>query len=208
MRRPRLVVRPVTVASHGDAADLAGIAAAATWDTPTAKWLVTDPHQRPGVLHAWYTILIEHALRHGRVDLLTDRSAAAIWLDRTRPVPAPSGFLRRLTATCGRHAVPILRYEQLLEQHRPRTLHHQLAVLASPSPERAAVLLAHRHERLDRMSVAAQSTAGSLEQLHLMTAAGYQPGASLRLPDGGPPIWPLWRPSRPVAAACHLRRSA
>jgi len=202
-------VVPVTAPGHADIPDLAAIAAAATWDTPTAGWLVPDPQQRPGVLHAWYTILIEHALRHGQVDLLADRSAAAIWLDRTRPVPAPDHFLRRLTGTCGKHAIAVLRYEQLLETQRPATGHLQLAVLAAPGPKRAAVLLAHRHQRLDQMRIAAHGIAGSLDELRLMTAVGYLPGEAFPLPDGGPSMWPLWRPPRAVRArARHARRAA
>lgn len=196
----------VIPASLFDIPDVAAVAAAATWDTPVAGWLVPDPLHRPGVLHAWYAILAEHAVRYGRVDLLADRSATAIWLDRTRPLPAPSHFLRRLTGSCGKHAIAVLRYEQLLEAHRPRTGHLQLAVLAAPGHERAAVLLAHRHQRLDRARIAAHGVAGSLDELRVMAAAGYLPGEPFPLPDGGPTLWPLWRQSR--AARATARRTS
>ena len=202
-------VLPVTAARHADVADVAAVAAATTWDTPAAGWLVPDPDHRPGVLHAWYAILAEHALRYGRVDWLAGRSAAAIWLDRTRPMPVAHDFLRRLTETCGNHAIAVLRYEHLLEKHRPATPHLQLAVLAAPRPEQAAVLLAHRHQHLDRLRIASHATAGSLDELHLMTGAGYLPGESFSLPDGGPAMWPLWRPPQPArAGARRARRTA
>lgn len=201
-------VVPVTAAGRVDIPDLAAIAATTTWDTPAVRWLVPDPHHRSGVLHAWYAILVEHALRYGRVDLLADRSAAAIWLDRTRPMPAPNHFLRRLTGTCGKHAIAVLHYERLIEKHAPRTVHLQLAVLAAPGPERAAVLLAHRHQHLDRMGIAAHATADSHDQALVMSAAGYQPGQPFPLPDGGPVMWPLWRPPQPVRAAARRARRA
>jgi hypothetical protein len=200
---------PVTSAGGVDVPDVAALAAATTWDTPVAQWVVPDPQQRPGVLQAWYAILVEHALSYGRVDLLSDRSAAAIWLDRTRPMPAPDHFLRRLTATCGKHAITVLRYEEALGKQRPRAVHLQLAVLASPSPDRAAALLAHRHQHLDQSGLAAHTIAGSLDQLFVMTAAGYQPDRPFQLPDGGPPMWPLWRPPQPVRVdARRIRRTA
>jgi len=185
---------PVTAASHVDIADLVTIAAASTWETPAAGWLVPDPDYRSGVLHAWYSIVVEHALRYGRVDLLADRSAAAIWLNRTRPVPAPDHFLRRLTGACGMHANAVLRYEGLLAQHAPRSPHWQLAILAAPGPAQVAVLLAHRHHHLDRIGVAAQTTVSSSDQVLLLTAVGYQPGDRFPLPDRGPVMQSLWRP--------------
>lgn len=189
---------PVMATSRIDIADLVTIAAATTWETPAARWLVPDPDYRSGVLHAWYAILIEHALRYGRVDLLADRSAAAIWLDRTRPVPAPDHVLRRLTGACGIHAKTVLRYERLLAQHSPRTVHWQLAVLATPEPAQAAALLAHRHHHLDRLGIAAHATASSRDQVLIMTAAGYQSGQPFVLPDGGPVMRPLWRSPLPI----------
>jgi len=194
--------RLIVGARRADVADLAVLAAAATWDGPLAQTVVPDPRLRPGVLHAWYAILIRHALEHGRVDMSVDRRSAAVWLDRTVPLPAPADYLRRLTIGCGPHTAAILRHEQLLERHRPRTGHLQLAMLAArPGP--AGVLLAHRHQRLDRAGIAAHAVAGSVDELIVLTGAGYRAGAAIRLPDG-PPLWPLWR--RPTTGRAATRR--
>jgi hypothetical protein len=201
-------VAAVTRAGVVDIADLAALAAATTWDTPAARWLVPDPQQRPGVLHAWYAIQVEHALRYGRVDLLADRSAAAVWLDRSRPTPAPNHYRRRLTSTCGRHTIAVLRYEQLLEKHRPRTAHLQLAVLAAPGPEQAAALLAHRHQHLDRIGIAAHATVSSVDERLAMATAGYQSGEPFQLPGGGPAMWALTRPPQPVRGSATSVRLA
>lgn len=77
-------------ARQADVADLAILAATATWDGPVAQAVAPDPRLRPGVLHAWYTIWIRHALEHGRVDVSADRRSAAVWLDHTVPLPAPA----------------------------------------------------------------------------------------------------------------------
>jgi hypothetical protein len=197
----------VTSARRGDVPDLASLAAASTWDSPDTVWLVPDPEHRPAVLHAWYAILIEQALRHGHADMTIDRRAAAIWLDRTRPLPAPAHYLRRLTATCGRHAAAVLRYERLLDRHRPRTAHLHLAVLATTDPSSAAVLLAYRHQDLDRAGIPAHATAATAAHRGVLTAAGYQPEPPFRLLPGGPEIWPLQRPPAARTVGAHLTRT-
>jgi len=187
---------PVTSARLADIPDLASMAAATTWDSPVAVWLVPDPERRPGVLHAWYTILIEQALSHGHVDMMINRRAAAIWLDRTQPLPTPPNYVRRLASTCGRHAAAVLRYERLLDRHRPRTAHVYLAVLAATDNRSAASLLAHRHRRLDKAGVPAHTMLAGTEHRRVLTAAGYQLEPSFRLLPGGPEVWPLQRPPR------------
>jgi hypothetical protein len=191
-------------AGRADVADLALLAATATWDGPLAQAVVPDPRLRPGVLHAWYAIVIRHALEHGRVDMSVDRRSAAVWLDHTVPLPAPVDYLRRLTVGCGPYTAGILRYEQFLERHRPRAGHLHLAVLAA-EPRPAAVLLAHRHQRLDRAGIAAHAVAGSVEELAVLVGAGYRAGAVIGLPDGLP-LWPLWR--RPATGRATARRAA
>lgn len=197
--------RPLIVgAGRADVADLADLAATATWDGPVAQALVPDPRVRPGVLRAWYAILIGHALDHGRVDMSTDRRSAAVWLDRTVPLPAPADYLRRLSIGCGPYTAGILRHEQLLERHRPRAGHLRLTVLAA-RPGTAAVLLAHRHQRLDRAGIAAHAVAGSADELTVLTGAGYRAGRVIE-PPAGPPLWPLWR--RPRRGRAEDRRPA
>ncbi|GIM95699.1 hypothetical protein Ato02nite_074920 [Paractinoplanes toevensis] len=117
-------------ASPDDLPDLVGLAVAYEWDSPAAAWLVPDVHSRPGVLMAWYAIQAEQALRHGYVDMTRDRRAAAFWLDRSRPHRLPGNHLRRVTATCGRYAMVLLDYEQLLVRHQPATGHLRLVTLA------------------------------------------------------------------------------
>lgn len=184
---------PVVAASRSDIPEVVSLAAAYMWDSPAAAWLVPELYLRPGVLMAWYTIWAEHALRHGFVDMTRDGRNAAIWLDRTRPLPPPPQFLHRVTGTCGRHAVSLLEYEHLLEQHQPRSAHMRLVALAADT-EAAAALLAHRHEDLDRIGIPAYTTASSTEQCAILTAAGYLVAPPCQLP-GGPETWPLRRPS-------------
>ncbi|MEU4239667.1 hypothetical protein [Actinoplanes sp. NPDC026619] len=193
----------VVPVSRDDVAELAGLAAATTVGTPVARWLVPDPRQRPTVLRAWYQLLLEQALGHGRVDLLADRSAVAVWIDRTGPAPALQRSLRRLTSSCGKHAITLLCYHHLLRQHRPAAAHLELSFLAGTHPGGLAGLLAHRHRRLDPADIAGHAIAGSPAQRDLLAAAGYQAGHPFR-PAAGPQLWPMWRP----AVTPHIRPAA
>ncbi|WP_213009032.1 hypothetical protein [Paractinoplanes toevensis] len=193
--RPLLLApSSVVPVSRDDVAELAGLATATSIGTPVARWLVPDPRQRPTVLRAWNQLLIEQALRHGRIDLLADRSAVAVWIDRTGPGPGLQRSLRQLTASCGKHAITLLGYHHLLRQHRPAAVHLELAVLTGTHRGGLAGLLNHRHSRLDPAGIAAHAIAGSPAQRDLFAAAGYQAGQPLR-PGAGLQLWPMWRPA-------------
>src|SRR4051812_20194462 len=115
----RAIDQPKVIAAHSDDLhDMVELAVTYEWDSPAAAWLVPDVHSRPAVLMAWYTIQAEQALRCGYVDMTRDRRAAAFWLDRTRPHRLPANHLRRVALTCGRYAIRLLTYEQLLVQHQ------------------------------------------------------------------------------------------
>lgn len=184
----------VTCITRVDIPAVAALAADHTWQHPAARWLVPDPGERHRVLCAWYTILVEHALPHGQIDILTDRTAAAIWLDRTRPLPKPADYQRRLWKACGEHVDAVMLLADVLDNHRPTVAHLHLAVLATDQPGVAKALLAHRHLRLDRTGVAGYALAGTQEHLGVLMDAGYQPAEAIRLP-AGPALWPTWRPA-------------
>jgi hypothetical protein len=180
MRAHRSAVVP---ADRADIPHLAALATAYTWDSPAAAWLVPAVQQRPCVLLAWYCIVIEHALRHGHVDLTTDRQGAAIWVDGTRPITSSQEQLRRLTSSCGRYAVAILQYQQLLSRHRSTSAHLHLIALAG-DPVVSAQLLARRHHANDRSGLPAYTVVSDNEHAAVLSAAGYRPTNPCRLPDG------------------------
>src|SRR3569833_319893 len=108
--------RPVVAADLENVAELVQIVVAHRWDTATAAWLVPEPRARPAVLSAWYSLVIEQAVRYGYADFAADRRSAAIWIDRTVPTPALPDYLRRLTTSCGRYAVRVMQYERILQR--------------------------------------------------------------------------------------------
>jgi hypothetical protein len=197
----------VTCITRADIPAMAALAADQTRQHPAAEWLVPDPGERRRVLCGWYTILVEQALADGHVDVLTDRTAAAIWLDRTRPLPEPADYRRRLRKACGVHLDAVMLLIDVLDHHRPTLAHLHLAVLATDLPDAAEALLAHRHLRLNRAGAASYALAGTQEHLGLLMDAGYQPAEAIRLP-AGPALWPTWRPAADGPTAAPAQAAA
>jgi hypothetical protein len=195
----------ITCINRADIPAVAAVAAHHTQDEPVAGWLLPD-RRRPAALLACFALLIEQALQNGFVDRLVGDRAVAIWLDRTRPLPAP-GQLRRLQEECGPDSDAVLLLADIAAHHAPPIPHLHLAVLVAPDPADAAALLAHRQQRLDRVGVASFAYAANQVQLGALMDAGFQPSEALRLP-AGPPLWPALRPAaqrpavvgRPAAA--------
>ncbi|MBO3736613.1 hypothetical protein [Actinoplanes flavus] len=177
------------------------------WRYPAATWLVPDARRRRPVLQGCLKILIDHARRFGYVDVLDDHSAAAIWLDRTQPIPAPTDSARRLAQVCGDDTEAARLLLDITARCQPPIPHLQLVALATDDPDAAATLLAYRHSRLDRLGVASAAYASTQAQLGLLMDAGYQPTEPVWLP-AGPPLWPTLRAAVTPGAATSTRRPA
>jgi hypothetical protein len=194
----------VTCIARADLPAVAAVAAHHALDNPVAGWLFPDFRRRRAALRGCFALLVEQALQHGFVDRLAGDRGVAIWLDRTRPLPAPLGWLRRLQKACGHDTDAVLLLAELAARHSPPIPHLHLAALAADTPAAAAALLAHRQERLDRVGVAAFAYGSNQSQLGVLMDAGFQPGDAVRLP-AGPPLWPTLRPAAsPTAATGRL----
>ena len=183
----------VISATSDDLDTIAALLAAAHQDYPVAQWAVPDPGERPRLLRAWYTIWIEHALTYGNVDLLADRSGAAVWLDRTQPLPEPFDYERRVIARCGLFGIDILMVDHVSSHHRFPVGHHHLTHIGvdhrANQRQRLGALLEHRHALLDAAGVLAVTETSSDDELDLFDAYGYRLAEPYFLPDG-----PLLRP--------------
>ncbi|MGC4804970.1 GNAT family N-acetyltransferase [Micromonospora sp. DT233] len=184
-------------ATSDDVDTVADLLAVAFGALRATRWLVPHPTARATVLAGQFRILAAHALNHGQVYLLTDFSAAAVWFDHTRPVPAPPDYDRRLDAACGRYVQRFVDLDTLLDNHHPRQVgHHHLALLGvSPARQgtgRGTALLRTHHRVLDERALPAYLEASSPTSRDLYARHGYQAGAEFHLPDRTP-FWPMWR---------------
>ena len=190
----------VVRAGAGDLDRLAGVIAAAFCGLPPSRWLIPDPQARREVFPGYFRIYLEHALAAGVIDTTPERDAAALWLPSDAG-PAP-GYEGRLTAVTWPWTPRFLEFDAALEEHHPDgEPHRHLAILAVlPAGQghgTGTVLLARRHAELDVRGEAAYLEASSERSRDLYLRHGYHVmGAPFHLPDGGPPMWPMWRDPR------------
>ncbi|MFB9238141.1 GNAT family N-acetyltransferase [Plantactinospora siamensis] len=190
---------PIVAASPGEARAIADLIASAFADLPQTAWLVPDEHQRPHVLAGNVLIFVDHALQYGSVDLFDDRSGAAVWFDRSTPLPPPYRYQHRLEAVCAPYSSRFRALDELFDTHHPDGPHHHLTFLAvRPGRQRQGLgtaLLNHHHRLLDQTGMPAYLEASSTSSRDLYTRHGYQPhGEPFCIPGCPEPFWPMWRP--------------
>ncbi|MEV0397024.1 GNAT family N-acetyltransferase [Polymorphospora rubra] len=188
----------VRTATAADVGPLAVTLVDAFLDGPDGVWLIADPVERRAVYERFCAGLIDEVLRHGAVLTTDDHSAVALWQSYVSGPPDLTGYDQLVTAACGPYADRFRQLDAVFADHHPATPHHYLAYLGvAPGRQRSGLggaLLAWRNTLLDRAGVAAYLVATSPGARDLYLRHGYRPhAAAFHLPDGGPPMWPMWR---------------
>lgn len=190
----------VVPASRANLDTIATLLADSYKNHPVSRWIIPLDSSRPGLLRAWYLILIEHALTHGAVDMLADRSGAAVWLDHTAAMSVPVGYEYRVSTACGEPGLDMVLADHIGGHHRFPMPHYRLTHLGATGgqydQQRLSVLLDYRHSRLDRAGVPAAAEACTSDEQMLLTRHGYRssPQADAYDLPAGPLIRPLLRP--------------
>jgi GNAT superfamily N-acetyltransferase len=202
----------VVLADEADAVVLSRVIADAFLDLPPSWWLIADHAVRRRVFPEYFRIFVEAALADGIVQTTEDRAAVAIWLpsgtaelspDESPAADEPADYLTRLTAITQPWTSRFLAFDAAIESRHPaEPAHHHLAFLAV-RPDRqglgigSALLLAH-HQFLDHgVRLPAYLEAAEPRSRLLYLRHGYvDVGPPNNLPDGGPPMFPMWRDPR------------
>jgi GNAT superfamily N-acetyltransferase len=195
---------PVVRARDADVEILSRVIAEAFCDLPPSRWLIPDRSARREIFPGYFRIYVQNAMASGTVHTTTDRGAAALWL----PVGAdgaspPGGYDEQLAAATGPWIDRFRAFDATLDRHHPAgAAHHHLAVLAVRRDRQGqgtgSSLLRAYHDLLDHHGAPAYLEAATQRTSGLYLRHGYalQPGAPFCLPDGGPPMWPMWREPR------------
>lgn len=189
---------PIIKAGYREGDALAALIAVAFLPLAPVTWLVPNPEGRRTILTANFRILVEHAFFFGEVHVLHDRSAVAVWFDRTHPIPPPANYGKQLAAATGPYRERFEHLDKLFDTHHPTEPHHHLAFLAvAPDKQhtgRGTALLRHHHTRLDRIGLPAYLEASSSDNRDLYAKHGYHERERFHLPDGTT-FYPMWRPT-------------
>ncbi len=209
-RTPRLAGSdtpgPVVPGEAADLGVLSQVIADAFHDLPPSRWLVPDQAARREIFPGYFRLYVEHAMASGVVHTTTDRTAAALWLPTgENPAGPAADYGAQLAAATGPWIDRFLAFDATLDQHHPVGIpHHHLAILAVRPDHQGqgtgSLLLRAYHQTLDRHDGApAYLEAADLRtrQLYLRHDYALRPGAPFYLPDGGPPMWPMWREPQP-----------
>jgi len=132
------------------------------------------------------------------------RPRVAIWQPVVDTAPDPAEYDRLITAASGPYARRFQTLQATFAGHHPQRPHHYLAYLGV-TPARqcrgiGSALLAHHHAELDAARLPAYLVAVSSRSRDLYLRHGYiiHGEGPFHLPDGGPPMWPMWRNPQPA----------
>src|SRR5699024_1054313 len=148
----------------------------------------TDPRARLESMSAQFSILVAHALDHGRLEMTSDGHAVAVWVDLTAPIPAPVRYEQRLREACGTRTAQFEALDEAMDRAHPHAPHHHLAFLAvRPGHQdrgRGTALLEHHHAALDEDGIAGYLEASSPANRRLYGRHGYADiGSPITLPQ-------------------------
>ncbi|MEV0093462.1 GNAT family N-acetyltransferase [Streptomyces sp. NPDC050738] len=169
---------------------------------PVSGWVFPDEAHRRAVHGKFLGVFIDITLAEGRVDLLEDGSAMALWLDV--PAGEPEGedevpALMRETADRENERAEMV--GRLMGAVHPHDRAHAYLLMIGVSPERqgeglGTALMAPVLERCDREGTPAYLEASSARSKVLYERLGFVfMGRTVELPDG-PLMWPMWREPR------------
>ncbi|MGN6254058.1 MAG: GNAT family N-acetyltransferase [Solirubrobacterales bacterium] len=191
----------VSVASEVDRTTAAAALAEAFMDDPVAIWATPKDRHRPGALRRFFGAVFDTHIEGEVVYVDSERRGAAIWALPGRW----QGSVRNQFRTAAAFAHPrhwprlprIVGGVVKAEQSHPRTEHFYLATLGV-TPDRqgegiGSRLLAPVLEICDRDGVPAYLESSKHSNIAFYARHGFRVTGELRLPGGGPILYPMWR---------------
>lgn len=194
----------VESAQRRDARQIGTVLARAFYDDPVMSWMLPDDQTRlKGLTRAFTGLARHHFLprggsevgrRGGPVGAATlwdpPGQRKASWFEELRMAPVMLWSLRlRVPAS--------VRLQELMEEHHPEEPHWYLMLIGSdPSVRGAGLGQALMRSRLDRCD--AERVPAYLENSNPKNEAyylrfGFEVIGEIKVPDGGPSMWPMWR---------------
>lgn len=200
-------VRP---AVRADIGELSKVLGRAFYDDPVMAWMLPDPVARQRRLHRLFAALTRyHHLSRGGVEVASAVpadpaiGACALWdppggwqhttAEELRAMPS-------LVLTFGRTLRRGQQVDELMKRHHPEEPHWYLAVIGSDPSVRGSgqghALMRSRLDRCDAEHAPAYLESSNPVNIGYYQRFGFEVTGEIRLPDGGPPMWPMWRQPR------------
>jgi GNAT superfamily N-acetyltransferase len=201
-------VRP---ARKGDVRELARTLARAFYDDPVTAWLVPEEKARTAKLARLFaTMTRHHHMARGGVEVAgaPDKpdgaiGAAALWdppdqwqeTQRAQLAMTPT-FIR----VFGLNSMRGRTLQETMKRAHPEEPHWYLAVIGSDPTVRGQgfgqALMRSRLDRCDAEHCPAYLESSKPENLPYYMRFGFTVTGEIRMPNGGPTLWPMWREPR------------
>jgi ribosomal protein S18 acetylase RimI-like enzyme len=197
-------VRP---ARKADARALTRTLGRAFSDDPVMTWMLPgDTRRAKGLPRIFAAMTRHHFLAGGGAEVALrsgDIGAAALWDPPGRWKQSPrEEFMTMpsfLLATGGRTARGRQVGELMKKQH-PEEPHWYLAVIGSDPTVRGGgfgqALMQSRLDRVDAEHAPAYLESSNPDNIPYYVRFGFEITGEIKLPDGGPSMWPMWRPAK------------
>jgi len=185
----------------------ARVLAKAFYDDPVTSWMLPDDSSRLTALTRAFAPLARHHFlpRAGSEVGVRDGvvGAATLW---DPPGQRKPGLVEQLITTptmlwAFRSRVPAsMRVMELMEKHHPEEPHWYLMLIGSDPAVRGAgfghALMRSRLDRCDAEGSPAYLENSNPKNESYYLRFGFEIMGEIKLPDGGPPMWPMWRNPR------------
>ncbi|HZA10892.1 GNAT family N-acetyltransferase [Mycobacterium sp.] len=179
----------------------------AFYDDPVMTWMMPDSAARAkGLPRGFATMTRHHFLARGGSEVATRDGAiggAALW---DPPGKRKSSRLEELVMMPGllwafRWRVSVMEpVLELMEANHPEEPHWYLMIIGSDPTVRGAglgqALMRSRLDRCDQEHAPSYLEATKPELVPYYQRFGFEVTGEIKLPDGGPSMWPMWRTPR------------
>ncbi|MEU9334324.1 GNAT family N-acetyltransferase [Streptomyces sp. NPDC048290] len=199
----------IRTAGEGDREQVVRLLDSAFQDDPVSNWVFPgDAFARAH--HRLMGAFTDIVLAEGRIDVLEDGTACALWLS----VPGAAGDAGHEPGS-GQDEDDAVLLREAVDPGNPRVeeiarltaaIHpgdraHEYLWLIGVAPQRqgeglGSALMGPVLDRCDRDGTAVYLEASNARSRDLYARLGFAPyGTPLELPEGGPTMWPMWRQS-------------
>ncbi|MFD4621401.1 GNAT family N-acetyltransferase [Streptomyces sp. NPDC058475] len=191
----------IRAAGEGDRGLVVRLLDEAFQGDPVSGWVFPDEAHRRATHHKLMAAFLDVTLAEGRVDLVEDGAACALWLSVTADEHADEEGPAHLREAVDPENERVELIGRLTADIHPAARAHEYLWMIAVAPERqgeglGAALIQSVLDRCDREGLPAYLEASSARSRKLYERLGFDDvGRPLELPDG-PRMWPMWREPR------------